>query len=471
MNRYTPILGAWLALAVGPGAAWAQVHCGTHYKIEDPIPGLIPPSTTSVRLTTVMSGLVSPVGGAVAPGMADRIFVLDQTGKIWTLYVSGANAGKSSVFLDVTARLVPLGLFASHYDERGLLGLAFHPDFQSNGFFYTFTSERAAGHAPDFTTNKAPRSPLKTGEVEEQTVITEWHVTAGKVDPASSRQLLRIGKPQFNHNGGALAFGRDKLLYIALGDGGNENDEGPGHAVGGNGQSLAANNVLGKILRIDPLGRNSANHGYGIPADNPFVGKNGADEIYARGFRNPFRVSFDTGTGKLWAGDVGQNSLEEVDVVTKGKNYGWPVKEGSFLFDDGACLNPQDAFVYQDSPGVPTRFADPLAQYDHVDGAGQPERRQAIVGGFVYRGTRIPALKGRYVFADFSDSAGPSIGGHMFVLDANNQVRELVASNRNPLALSVLGWVQDAKGEVYLLVNGSGTLTGTTGLVLRIDPP
>lgn len=453
-----------------PIVARAQTHCGTHYRIDDPIPGLIAPSTTQVKLTTLMSGLVSPVGGAVAPGISNRIFVLDQTGKIWSLFVAGPNTGKSSLFLDVSARLVPLGLFATNYDERGLLGLAFHPDYATNGLFYTFTSEPAAGHTPDFTTRKAPRSPLKAGEVEEQSVITEWHVVAGKVDPASARELLRIGKPQFNHNGGALAFGRDKMLYISLGDGGNENDEGPGHAVGGNAQSLAANNVLGKILRIDPLGRNSANHGYGIPADNPFVGRTGADEIWARGFRNPFRMSFDTGTGKLWAGDVGQNDIEEADIVTKGRNYGWPVKEGTFLFDDGACLVPPHAFVYQDSPGVPARFADPFAEYDHVDGANVPETRVAIVGGFVYRGANIPALKGRYVFGDYSADIGQSAAGHVFTLDANNQVRELIATNRNPLALAVLGWAQDARGEIYLLANATGTLNGATGMVLRIDP-
>lgn len=472
MNTRALACGAWLALAAGANATWAQTHCGTHYRIEDPIPGLIAPSATSVQLTTVMAGLISPVGGAVAPGIGNRIFVLDQIGKIWSLYVAGPNAGKAAVFLDVSSRLVPLGLFAPlNYDERGLLGLAFHPDFQANGLFYTFTSEPAAGHTPDFTTKKTPRTPLMPNEVEEQSVITEWHVTGGVVDPGSARELLRIAKPQNNHNGGALAFGRDKMLYISLGDGGHRSDEGPGHAPGGNGQSLAANNVLGKILRIDPLGRNSANHGYGIPAGNPFIGKAGADEIWARGFRNPYRMSFDTGTGKLWAGDVGQNDIEEIDAVVKGRNYGWPIKEGSFLADDGTCLNPVHAFVYQDSPGVPARLADPLAQYDHVDGVGVPETRVAIVGGYVYRGTKLPSLKGRYIFGDYSAEIGESAAGHVFVLNASNQVRELIAVNRNPLALAVLGWVQDVRGEVYLLANASGTLTGTTGMVLRIDPP
>jgi glucose/arabinose dehydrogenase len=446
-------------------------QCGTHVKIEDPIPGLIAPSVTQVKLTAIKTGLVSPVAGAVAPGNSNRIFVLDQIGKIWSIYVSGALLGQSQLFLDLSARLVPLGLFRPlNYDERGLLGLAFHPDYPSNGFFYTFTSEPASGHAPDFSTHTAPRSPLRPNEVEEQSVITEWHVKSnGTVDLSSARQLLRIAKPQFNHNGGTLAFGPDRLLYISIGDGGGEDDEGPGHVFHGNAQSLAANNVLGKILRIDPLGRNSANGGYGIPASNPFVGRAGPEEIYARGLRNPYRLSFDSSTGKLWVGDVGQDDIEEIDVVSKGGNYGWPAKEGSFLFDDGACLPDSRSFVYQHSPGLPARYADPIAEYDHVDGVGLPETRVAIVGGYVYRGTKITALKGRYVFGDYSGNISTAVAGHMFVLDANNQVRELIAANRNPLALAVLGWVRDQHGEIYLLANGTGTLDGLTGTVYRLD--
>jgi hypothetical protein len=371
--------------------------------------------------------------------------------------------------------MVPVGLFKPlNYDERGLLGLAFHPNFERNGLFYTFTSEPASIHTPDFSTTSVPRVPSDpVDEVEEQSVVTEWRVARpgndrSAVDVNSARVLLRIAKPQFNHNGGALAFGPDGLLYISLGDGGAANDEGPGHAVGGNGQSLAAGNVLGKILRIDPLGRNSANGNYGIPAGNPFVGQAGADEIYARGLRNPYRMSFDSKTGKLWVGDVGQNDVEEIDVVTKGGNYGWPIKEGTFLFDDGACLPDHHAFVYQNSPGSPAGLVDPIAEYDHVDGAGAPETRVAIVGGFVYRGDKIDGLKGRYVFGDYSAEIGEAAAGHMFVLNSNNVVTELMAANRNPLALAVLGWVRDHRGEIYLLANGTGTLNGMTGVVLKL---
>jgi len=470
-----------LALTSFAGSAFAD-QCGTHVKIEDPIPGLIPASFNQIKLKQIMTGLVSPVGGAIAPGLPNNIFVLDQIGKIWKINVYGPRPGEASLFLDVSSRMVPVGLFKPlNYDERGLLGIAFHPNFQRNGLFYTFTSEPASGHTPDFSTLTEPRVPLDpVNEVEEQSVITEWHVahpgnSSSKVDQSSARVLIRIAKPQFNHNGGSLAFGPDNLLYISLGDGGNANDEGSGHFVGldvshpiGNAQSLVAGNVLGKILRIDPLGKNSANHQYGVPATNPFVGKTGADEIFAYGFRNPFRMSFDSKKGKLWVGDVGQNDIEEVDIVTKGGNYGWHIKEGTFLFDAGNCLDPVHGFVYLNSPNSPAGLIDPIAEYDHVDGAGAPETRVAVVGGFVYNGNQIDALKGRYVFGDYSAEIGEAAAGHMFVLDSDNQVTELVAANRQPLDLAVLGWVQDARGEIYLLANGTGTLNGATGEVMKL---
>jgi glucose/arabinose dehydrogenase len=471
VKRTVAAFGACLTLAAFTGAALAQ-----NIKIDDPIPGLIPASASQVNLEPVMTGLVSPVGGAVAPGMPNRIFVLDQIGKVWSIEVYGHQRGQATLFLDVSSRLVPLGLFKPlNYDERGLLGLAFHPDFARNGLFYTFTSEPANGHKADFSTTSTARQLFSDpgNEVEEQSVVTQWrmaqpgHAHSG-VDVNSARELMRIAKPQFNHNGGALAFGPDKLLYISLGDGGNANDEGPGHVPGGNGQSLQPGNVLGKILRINPLGTNSANGKYGVPASNPLVGKTGAGEIYAYGFRNPYRMSFDKPTGVLWVGDVGQNDIEEVDNVVRGGNYGWPIKEGTFLFDNGASLSPPHAFVYKNSPDVPAGLIDPIAQYDHVDGVGAPETRVAVVGGFVYRGHKIKSLKGRYVFGDYSAEIGEAASGHMFVLGAGNTVTELIAANRKPFALAVLGWVQDHKGEIYLLANGSGTLNGTTGSVLKL---
>ena len=185
-----------LCLAAGPAAVLAQAQCGARTQLADPLPGRIWPSNVVFQLRTVLAGLVSPIGGAVAPGQPNRIYVVDQIGKVWALEVSGPRQGESSVFLDLSSRLVPLGLFKpQNYDERGLLGLAFHPQFAVNGLFYTFTSEPASGRVPDFSTTTVPRVPLDpANEVEEQSVVTEWRVLqpgnlASVVDVNSARVL------------------------------------------------------------------------------------------------------------------------------------------------------------------------------------------------------------------------------------------------------------------------------------------
>jgi glucose/arabinose dehydrogenase len=195
-------------------------------------------------------------------------------------------------------------------------------------------------------------------------VVAEWTVDPADpnvVDLLSRRELLRIDEPQSNHNGGDMHFGPDGMMYIALGDGGAADDQGAGHSSEGNAQDL--NNVLGKILRIDVDGTNSANGKYGVPADNPFVGKPGVDEIFAYGFRNPYRFSFDRVTGKLYVGDVGQNDVEEIDIVSSGGNYGWRLKKGSFFFDPNA-----DAAGFTTTlpvAPVPRDVIEPIAEYDH----------------------------------------------------------------------------------------------------------
>ncbi|WP_338762554.1 PQQ-dependent sugar dehydrogenase [Massilia sp. METH4] len=441
------------ALATLPAAALAQ-----NVPLPDPIPGILPTSTVNVSLRPLLAQLTAPVAGAVAPGEPNRLYIVDQVGKIWKAAVRGpGRKGGAALFLDVADRLVPL----NERDERGLLGLAFHPDYAANGRLYLFTSEPAQG-AADFSTQ-----PPGVAAVNHS-VISEWRVAnPGSadpvVDPASVRVLMRVDKPQANHNGGALAFGPDRMLYIALGDGGAGDDQGPGHALEGNAQSLAPANVLGKILRIDPLGGNAANGAYGIPADNPFVGREGADEIFAYGLRNPFRMAFDS-AGNLWAGDVGQGAIEEVNLIVAGGNYGWRVKEGSFLFDANGT-NP--GFVHAASPGVPAGLVDPIAEYDHRDAAGEPPVRQAVIGGYVYTGTAIPALRGQYVFADYVGRDGT---GKLLTLGVRNRVERLVAPRREPLGIPVLGMAQDAAGEIYVLGNADGTTRGNTGLVLRLGP-
>ncbi|WP_175016807.1 sorbosone dehydrogenase family protein [Massilia sp. YMA4] len=451
-NTIRPLLcrsAILLTLTAALPAALAQ-----RTKLEDPIPAPVPTSAVTVTLRPVLAGLVSPVAGAVAPGEPDKLYVVDQVGVVWRVGV-GPNATQKNartLFLDVRDRLVRLGA----RDERGLLGLAFHPDYARNGRLYTYTSE-AARPTPDFSTQPPGVAP------NHQSVLTEWRASGGTVDPASARVLMRIDQPQSNHNAGALAFGPDNLLYIALGDGGAGDDQGPGHAPEGNGQSLAPGNVLGKILRIDPLGNNSANGAYGIPADNPFVGRPGADEIYALGLRNPFRMAFGP-DGTLWAGDVGQGAIEEVNHIVAGGNYGWPVKEGSFLFDANGT---GPGFVYAHSPNAPASLIDPVAEYDHADGAGAPVARQAVIGGYVYTGASIAALRGQYVFADYIGASG---SGVLLTLGARNVVQKLVAQRREPLGLAVLGLAQDAGGELYVLASAGGTLTGTSGVVLRVAP-
>ncbi len=466
--------GTWLsALAVSSGLACLGQ---THTPLADPLPAP-GQSNKAIRLEEVASGLSVPVWGTSAPGDDDHLYVIDASGKIWVIDIDDDHIGNKRLFLDISSRLVKLGIFGG-YDERGLLGMAFHPNFRRNGLFYTYSSQPVASKT-DFSTMPPGVAP------NCQNVLTEWRVMnvdrdrdgdgdmerrdmdrnddeALVVDMSSARELMRIDKPQFNHNGGTLTFGPDNMLYISTGDGGNANDQGVGHVPGGNAQSLTPGNVLGKILRINPLGRNSANGQYGIPPDNPFVGMGTAPgEVWAYGFRNVYRMSFDSRSGKLLAADVGQNDIEEIDAVEKGRNYGWPIKEGTFLFSVDTAGT---GFVYANSPGTPSELIDPIAEYDHKD-AGVSQRI-AIVGGFVYRGHDLRGLRGRYIFGDYSSAFAKPLG-HVFTLDASGREVEYLDTP----GLAVFGFGEDARGELYLLGNGSGIFGDGTGKVMRIARP
>ncbi len=435
--------------------------------LTNPLPLPIPVGAVRVGLETVATGLVAPNWGTAPTGDTGRLFVSDQNGILWVIDLSTFT---KTVFLDVSARLIA----PNAGSERGLLGVAFHPSYFINGFFYTYTSEPATVVADFPVPGDAPP--------DHQSVVTEWRVNApgdraAVADPLSGRVLLRVNQPQANHNAGALAFGRDGMLYIALGDGGNADDQGPGHSPQGNGQDTS--NVLGSILRIDPVGGNSLNGQYGVPSDNPFFplgappfgGQGGCldgicDEIFAYGFRNPFRISFDKRTDVLYAGDVGQGSIEEVNIVVRGGNYGWRIREGTFCFDPNG-----------DAPGVvtaqrvcgPRSLRKPVAQYDHDEGV-------AVIGGFVYRGLGIPALRGRYVFGDF---LRPGAGeGRLFVLKKPKRARPARLTKRGieelglvggaGLGLLLLGFGQDAQGELYVLGIETGGTGAPTGVVLRM---
>lgn len=453
---------------------------------QGPIPESIGQSNIVIELELVADNLVAPNYLTHAGDGTDRLFVVDQDGFI---HLIKDGLLQTTPYLDASGLIVPLGGIIPpfqdpfrDFDERGLLGLAFHPDFshaEQPGFgkFYTYTSEPDSG-VSDFTVE------LPVGEMfDHQAVIREWSVdpTADAIigNPAIiSRVLMRIDEPQFNHDGGMIAFGPDRYLYISLGDGGGGNDGGAGHGTDGNGQDPT--NVLGTILRIDPLDNNSANGQYGVPGDNPFVGGPEVDEIFAYGLRNPFRFSFDvdpaTGqvvagtTGQLIVADVGQRNIEEVDIVRAGDNMGWRLKEGSFFFDHTTGAVSDTPF-----PGIPIPATfdpvDPLLEYDHDEGI-------SVIGGFVYHGTEIPELIGKYVFGDFSNSGFFTPGGRIFVGNlATGLIEELrIGFESSDLGLYVKGFGQDAQGELYLLggtnlgpfrdANGQGF-----GVVMRLRSP
>ncbi|MDD5033559.1 MAG: PQQ-dependent sugar dehydrogenase [Methylococcaceae bacterium] len=463
----------------------------------NPIPAAITKDPVAkVALQDLISpgqGLVSPNGGVTAPGDKKHLYVTDTVGKLWAINLAD---GSKNPILDVSQLLVTdLGKEIAAlpgYDERGLLGLAFHPNYRRNGLLYTFTSEPVDPNVPtDF-----PLHDLLSGTIpNNRAVISEWRVDNPRVFPptisGSRRALMRIDHPELNHNGGALNFGPDGLLYIAVGDGGNANDQDKigGHdPLVGNGQDRGT--VLGKILRIDPNRTGSVNGQYGIPRSNPFAARNSrggdagcadgvCDEIWAYGFRNPFRFSFDK-TGNLLAADVGQNRVEEVDLVKKGGNYGWRYKEGTFFFQPNGSDGSGTGFVSnQNCLNVPTAgLIDPIAEYDHDEGI-------AIVGGFAYAGNRIPALRGQYIFGDYVKAfATPNASGRVFHINLKGRspslrtITELRLADDAPLGFSIFGFAQDANGEIYVMGNTLGVPAPRddsgkyldTGLIKKLVP-
>ncbi len=288
-----------------------------------------------------------PVGLFSDPTGANRLFVIEQSGVI-KVFSNTQNVSGSAVFLDITDRVLYGG-------EQGLLGVAFDPNYTQSHNFYV-----------DYVADNPRRSVIARYTADQNNPDLAY--------PNSQQVILEISQPYSNHKGGELAFGPDGYLYIGVGDGGSEGDP------NGNGQNRSI--LLGKILRID-VNSQSNGRNYGIPADNPFVGNTDGflEEIYAYGLRNPWRFSFDPATGQLWVGDVGQDRLEEIDLVEKGKNYGWNTMEGTL------CYNPP-------SGCNGTGLTLPIWNYTHDLG-------NAIIGGYVYHGKALPALDGAYVYGDY----------------------------------------------------------------------
>lgn len=340
----------------------------------------------------VTRGLSSPVLVTHAGDGSGRLFVVEQPGRI-RIVSNGTLA--PAPFLDIASRLVSGG-------ERGLLGLAFHPDYPRNGRYFVNYTRRPDG----------------------ATVIAEYRVsTDGNVSAPAERVLLVIDQPYPNHNGGMIAFGADGFLYIGMGDGG----------AGGDPQNRAQNpqELLGKMLRID-VNKGSP---YAVPADNPFVGGGARPEIWALGLRNPWRFSFDRQTHELWAGDVGQNAWEEIDVIRRGGNYGWRIMEGAHCFKPPAGC---------ERPGLEL----PVAEYATAGG------RCSVTGGYVYRGAAVPRLVGTYVYGDFCS-------GEIFALRHGTQ--RILLDTR--LAVSSFG--EDEAGELYIVDHKGGVYRFIVGAAGR----
>jgi len=357
---------------------------------RDAVPSL-PAAPSGYRADFVVGGLSQPVGLVTAPGDSTRLFIIEKTG---TIRILSAGTLRPRPFLDVSGRV-------SNGSEQGLLGLAFHPSYATNGRFY-----------------------INYTDVNGDTRVVEFLVS-GNPDSASAseRPILSVDQPFANHNGGQLVFGPDGKLYIGLGDGGSGGDP------QGNGQNLGT--LLGKILRIDV----DAGMPYAVPGDNPFAGRAGArGEIWSYGWRNPWRFSFDPETGALWIGDVGQDSWEEIDYepsAQPGRNYGWNRMEGKHCFPPGSGCDP-------------TGLTPPVTEYAHQSGC-------SVTGGFVYRGTALPELRGTYFYGDYCTGLVRSLRiVNGVATEERDWTGALRATGGGPMqGLSSFG--VDAAGELYFI--------------------
>lgn len=364
------------------------------------------PGSGQVQLVEAATGFTNPVFFTSVPGGGGRHAVVERTGLIRLV---AADLTPMGTLLDLRNRLALGG-------EQGLLGLAFDPAVASNGFFYVHYNSSPGGNG------RCATSPVRCSLISRFRLNSDG---AGgflftQVDTASEQILLEVAQPFENHKGGMIAFGPDNYLYIAFGDGGSQGDP------AGNGQNRAT--LLGKLLRIDVRGGGA----YTVPPDNPFVGNASGwrTEIWALGFRNPWRFSFDRQTGDLWLGDVGQDTWEEINRVTRGGNYGWNIREGAHPYSGAAA---------------PPGLIDPVYEYSHGLGV-------SVTGGYVYRGAAMPALSGLYVYGDFGS-------GSIWAFNPANGTNQLVANS----GASVSSFGEDAAGELLVVDYGGRLLRMTQG--------
>ena len=331
-----------------------------------------------------------------------RLFIAGQRGRIFVIDASDHDVERADLYVDLSKRVA----YKDRENEEGLLGLAFHPDFQKNGYFYVY-----------YTSSQRPHLSV----LSRFSALNEDHGDAN-----TELKLMEIQQPFWNHNGGTIKFGPDGFLYVALGDGGKANDP------LGSGQNLST--LLGSILRID-VDQPSGEQPYSIPPDNPFVGKDTArSEIYAFGIRNIWRMAFDSKTGDLWAADVGQNEWEEINLIRAGGNYGWNLREAAHAFTlGGSGAGPRPDLI------------EPLVEYPHTDLWGK-----SITGGAVYRGSRTPVLDGYYLYGDY-------ISGRLWALKYDS-VTATVTENRPMIwdNLPVFTFGQTDDGEVLMSTMSGG---------------
>jgi len=417
-----------------------------------------------VSLQLIAEGLVSPV--SLAPLPDQQLLIVDQIGHVRLIDASGRLAPDS--VLDWTGKLSELN--KGSFDERGLQCLALHPGFAKNRrIFLTYTGPRRSS------------APANYDCVLRLSEFTLPEASPLRIDPASEKVLLEIDKPYFNHNGGRIAFGPDGLLYVSAGDGGGPKgcDIGEGHAPEGNGQNLKT--LLAKILRIDVDQRDAQrNTAYAIPRDNPFAtSRDALPEIYAYGVRNPWSLTFDrAGDRALYIADVGQMRWEEIDIIQKGGNYGWPLREG---FDGFNREHPELAPTSIPTLGLRGEpLLDPVAAYKNASGfKNDPEALGiCVTGGYVYRGKAMPEFSGNYIFGDWSGAQGTPQGRILIAWRPTAgstpkpgwKIEPVRVANNHKLFGCVCGFGEDNNGELYLLTNGSAALTPGRGRVYKLGP-
>ncbi|MDZ7688983.1 MAG: PQQ-dependent sugar dehydrogenase [Halobacteriales archaeon] len=388
----------------------------------------------TVGLETVADGLESPIDLVFVPE-EEVGYVAERPGRI-LVYDTEADSLREEPLLDISDSVVLGG-------ERGLLGIEPHPNFAENGRLFVRYSAASRQETPDNYSHTFVLS-----EFEANDDLTQ-------ADTDSERTVLEIPQPQGNHNAGDIAFGPDGYLYVPVGDGGSGGDTGRGHVEdwydaneGGNGQNVTEN-LLGSMLRID-VDDTDDGRNYAVPDDNPLVGREGLDEYYAWGLRNPWRISFDD--GDLYVADVGQNRYEEINIVEKGGNYGWNVREGVHCYNASDCPTSTPDEVRGGEPLV-----DPILEYPH---SGGDITGVSVIGGYVYRGSEVPLLEGRYVFGDLQPQGRLFVGVPPEDEEGENEDRwsleyvELTEDASNRLG-RILSFGRDGDGEMYVLGGGS----------------